>query len=233
MASGAGMYELAREHIGEDYVNVRVPKSNANWRGPWDCAEFMSWLVFQDAGILYGCLDNSVNPATADAYTGAWQRDSTKIGVRIPIGQAAGTLGGIVLRYPPHPGAMGHIAICDGNGKTVEAKGVAFGVVEDVVKGRRWDTGVLIPGVHYEPNGKTIKVEPPPKIYHVGAPDLNKTVVRDIQQALLAAGLDPGPIDGFYGAKTSAAVAAFQKIKGLVPDGEVGQQTANALGIKL
>jgi N-acetylmuramoyl-L-alanine amidase len=42
MATGAGMVERARQHIGERYVNVLVPKNNADWKGPWDCAEFMS-----------------------------------------------------------------------------------------------------------------------------------------------------------------------------------------------
>ena len=62
MPTGSELLDLARRHIGEEYQNVRVPKNNANWRGPWDCAEFMSWLVFQCAGFLYGCLDNSAGP---------------------------------------------------------------------------------------------------------------------------------------------------------------------------
>jgi hypothetical protein len=48
---------------------VLVPKNNANWHGPWDCAEFMSWIVFQGAGILYGCVDDNANPASVEAYT--------------------------------------------------------------------------------------------------------------------------------------------------------------------
>ena len=61
-------------HMGEAYENVLVPKNNANWRGPWDCAEFMSWLVYQEGGFLYGCIDDGGNPATIEAYTGAWVR---------------------------------------------------------------------------------------------------------------------------------------------------------------
>ncbi|KAB2868218.1 MAG: peptidoglycan-binding protein, partial [Bauldia sp.] len=33
--------------------------------------------------------------------------------------------------------------------------------------------------------------------------------------------------------KTAAAVAAFQRVRGLVMDGEVGPQTAAALGIQI
>jgi peptidoglycan hydrolase-like protein with peptidoglycan-binding domain len=58
-------------------------------------------------------------------------------------------------------------------------------------------------------------------------------IVRAIQNALIAKGLDPGPVDGKYGPLTMAAVAAFQKIKELVMDGEVGPQTAPILGVQL
>ena len=51
-----------------------------------------------------------------------------------------------------------------------------------------------------------------------------------------AAGLDPGPVDGKYGAKTTAAVKAFQQAHSpLAVDGKVGAATrarlAWALGL--
>jgi len=64
MTNGSEMLALARTRIGEKYVNVCVPKNNSNWHGPWDCAEFMSWLVYQVGGFLYGCFDDHGNPAT-------------------------------------------------------------------------------------------------------------------------------------------------------------------------
>jgi peptidoglycan hydrolase-like protein with peptidoglycan-binding domain len=62
---------------------------------------------------------------------------------------------------------------------------------------------------------------------------LDPVIVTRIQQALAARGFDPGPIDGAFGYNTEAAVAAFQATKGLVVDGQVGTQTASALGVAL
>jgi putative peptidoglycan binding protein len=233
MSTGHGMLKIARQHIGEKYENVLVPKNNPNWKGPWDCAEFVSWIVFQDVGILYGCIDNTTNPAVAEAYTGGWQKDSVIRGIRVSIDQATATPGGILLRYPPAPGRMGHIAICDGEGGTVEAKGHAFGVVADTVHGRRWDTGILVPGVYYDEDVSPVNPTSPTKIYYQGARGMDRKVVRDIQEALFTARFDPGSIDGIYGAKTAAAVAAFQRVNGLVMDGEVGPHTAKKLGVEL
>jgi lysozyme family protein len=54
--------------------------------------------------------------------------------------------------------------------------------------------------------------------------------VKAIQQALAAAGFDPGPVDGIRGPKTIAAIKAFQRAKGLVVDGIVGPETTAAFG---
>lgn len=230
--TGAGLLQRARQHVGEAYVNVQVPKDDPNWKGPWDCAEFISWLVYQEAGILYGCTDNQASPAKADSYTGAWQRDVEKLGKRVTVEEAAATVGGIVLRYPPSPGKMGHIAVCDGKGGTVEAKGRRYGVVADTVHGRGWHTGVLVPGISYN-SAAPITVARPVIVYEPNAPNMDKEIVIRIQQALAAKGFDPKGIDGDFGPDTQAAVAAFQEAEGLVVDGAVGPETAATLGVAL
>lgn len=53
--------------------------------------------------------------------------------------------------------------------------------------------------------------------------------VRYAQQRLSALGFDPGPADGWFGAKTAAAAAAFQKSAGLKRDGIIGPATWAAL----
>ncbi len=54
--------------------------------------------------------------------------------------------------------------------------------------------------------------------------------VTQIQQALKAAGFDPGPVDGIRGPRTIAAIKAFQTARGLTVDGIVGPQTTAAFG---
>lgn len=230
--SGEGLLKRAREHIGEKYVNVQVPKDDANYKGPWDCAEFISWLIYQEAHLLYGCTDDSASPAQADAYTGAFKIDLARLGKAVSVDEAASTVGGILLRYPPGPGKMGHIALCDGRGGTVEAKGTLYGVVADTVHGRRWDAGILIPGISYNSSGP-IAVVQPSLIYERGGKNMDAGVIARIQTALLAKGHNPGAVNRDFGSDTEMAVAHFQEAMGLTVDGQVGPETAAALGISL
>lgn len=233
MPTGQQMLDLARTRIGQTYVNILVPKDNPDWQGPWDCAEFLSWLVYQTAGFLYGCVDNQGDPSTVEAYTGAWRNDAQNLGIMVPWEQAASTIGGVLLRYPPGLGKMGHIALSDGAGGTVEAMGTAWGVRAGRASGRHWDTGLLLPGFDYADPAPGLALAAPAQLYRIGQPPGVSPVVRAIQQALAAAGCDPGAQDGVYGAKTAAAVAAFQALRGLVVDGQVGPQTAERLGVAL
>jgi hypothetical protein len=54
-------------------------------------------------------------------------------------------------------------------------------------------------------------------------------LIRELQQALVSAGFDPGPADGTFGRRTEAAVVGFQQANGLSVDGRVGPETAEAL----
>jgi len=231
-ATGEQLLALASRHVGEKYVfGALAPKNNQNWKGPWDCAEFASWLVFQTSNSLYGCGNNEGNPSRADAFTGFWARDAAKLGKRISIDEARRTPGAAVLR---HAEGKGHIVISDGKGGTVEAHSTRTGVVRRKVDGRRWDTGVLVPGIDYSPRQGVSPHKPPSVvIVRLTEPTMTGETVTSIQRALKTLGFDPGPIDGEFGPMTDAAVRAFQLTRRLVTDGEVGPQTARVLGISL
>jgi N-acetylmuramoyl-L-alanine amidase len=231
--TGGTIVQMARAHVGESYIlGVLAPKDNPNWTGPWDCSEFASWLVFQTAGILYGCDNDQGAPATADAYTGYWARDLAKLGTEVSIAQAARTPGAAVLRLP-QAGATGHIVISDGEGGTIEAHSPKDGVIQYTLANRRWDKAIVIPGITYT-EGAVVSVTPPSTtIYVLATPMMVGDKVREIQQALEDAGFDAGSIDGKFGPHTQAAVLAFQLSHGLTPDGEVGAKTAAALGVQL
>lgn len=232
MATGQGLFVRALEHVGEPYIlGASVPMNNPNWHGPWDCAEFMSWLVFQEAHFLYGCVDDTAMPAKADAYSGAWERDSGKLGRRIGVREAAGIVGAMLIRFPV-TGRIGHVVLCDSHGGTVEAHGHADGVIRGKVDDRWWDTGVLVPGISYDESTPPYPWRPPATVYRVAGKDMDPKYIRDIQSKLHDLGINPGPISGVYDENTAVAVAAFQAANKLLVDGQVGQHTAAALGLR-
>ncbi len=49
--------------------------------------------------------------------------------------------------------------------------------------------------------------------------------IRFIQEILQKEGFSPGKVDGKLGPKTTAAIKAFQKAYGLIPDGKIGYKT--------
>jgi len=231
MATGKEMVSLALEHLGEPYeLGALAPKNDPTWNGPWDCAEFVSWCVYQTARRLYGCFNNEANPATADAYTGYWARDAGACGKRITVAEAAKIAGAVVLRVGAK---IGHIVISDGRGGTVEAHSTNTGVIKHTLSGRRWDMGILVPGIAYEAGNGEVKISLPATIYRLTSPCLRGEKIKEIQRKLVERGFNLNGADGVFGPSTFAAVRAFQQAQGLVPDGEVGPQTAKALGTSL
>jgi catechol 2,3-dioxygenase-like lactoylglutathione lyase family enzyme len=231
VVTGKAFIDLARKHIGESYLlGVQVAKNNPNWHGPWDCAEFASWVVFQVTGKLYGCDRDNGNPATADAFTGFWDRDARNLGEIISIADAARTPGAALLRVP-QPGAIGHVVFSVGNGRTIEAHSHADGVIEGAIANRRWDMGILVPGVVYNQEPE-VEVKPPDTpIFRLTTPLMHGPEINAIQRAVRDKGFDPGDIDGQFGPHTQAAIVAFQIQNGLIADGEVGPVTMRALGL--
>lgn len=59
---------------------------------------------------------------------------------------------------------------------------------------------------------------------------ITPAIMRKVQQALVNAGLNPGPVDGVSGAKTVSAIESFQKQNG-IPAGKLNKRTLRALGV--
>jgi len=145
MHKGMDFIRLAATRIGEKYVyGCDVDLDDPDWHGPWDCAEFVTWVVKQITGMTFG-VTIDYNP-----WTGAWLSDMRCGKVqKIDVYRACKVSGAILLRR--HDG-RGHIVFSDGKGGTIEAKGTNWGVCRDVSNPdeRDFDYGILIPGVQYE-----------------------------------------------------------------------------------
>lgn len=232
MATGMDLVKLGDKHLQEIYrLGAFAPKDNPGWKGPWDCAEFASWLVYQTTGTLIGCTNNLANPALADAYSGAWVRDAQASHRTVSIGQAKATAGAVLIRRPGSSG-IGHVAMSRGDGSTIEAHSQARGVTNDQVDGRHWDLCMLVPGVSY-PDGVEPVIFTPPGVlvFRLKQPPMRGALVKKLQQALKARNFDPGVLDGIFGPHTEAAVIGLQLGEGMVPDGEAGPSTLAKLGI--
>ena len=231
MATGGDLLALASRHVGERYVfGAKVPKNNPAWTGPWDCAEFASWCLFQATGKLFGC-NESRNPNTADAFTGFWRRDAEAKGCAAAVVVAKSTPGAFLLRFPASA-LIGHIAISDGMGGTVEAHSAKTGVIRGQVDRRRWDIGVLPPMLQYDEPAMLLPSVPPGLVLRLKQPNMKGALVERLQHRLAELGFSPGDIDGVFGPHTAAAVHAFQLTQGLVADGEAGRQTLEALALQ-
>ncbi len=55
-------------------------------------------------------------------------------------------------------------------------------------------------------------------------------IIRGVQQGLVNAGFNPGPVDGFSGPRTTAALESFQQQNGLAV-GQLTKETLRALGV--
>ena len=72
-----------------------------------------------------------------------------------------------------------------------------------------------------------------PGVNQLGTPELSKSDMRAVEEALQAKGYKPGKIDGVADDSTRGAVRAFQKDNGFAMTGMVDQKTADRLGVKI
>jgi len=235
--SGEKILDIAKRHLGQPYENIRIRYDDPNWKGPFDCAEYASYCAWHAYGILYGARIDAGSGEVplgknVEAWTNYWKADAHGKGIIVSVNEALETAGAFLLRYPPGDGRMGHIAICLGNGKDVyEAYSGKRGVIKNSAKGRRtWNIGIKLPGVDYGDGPEQAVGE---RIYRYVEPvPLYSEVVELIQKELNRRGLLAAKdIDGEFGPITRDAVLAFQRVQGLLEDGEVGPDTGAALGL--
>jgi membrane fusion protein, multidrug efflux system len=82
-------------------------------------------------------------------------------------------------------------------------------------------------------SGSSATSDAPPG--HTASPvtgELPRERGRRVQERLATAGFDPGPVDGTMGARTRAALRAFQEERGLDPTGEPNEATLTELGVE-
>jgi len=85
----------------------------------------------------------------------------------------------------------------------------------------------------YQTVCKTVKVEDEHMEWRRILCETNVTpdLVAGLQEALLNAGHDPGPIDGIIGPRTNAAIGSYQKAKGLA-SGALTYETLESLNVR-
>ena len=83
-------------------------------------------------------------------------------------------------------------------------------------------------GEHYLGGAAGTASVPPPAVE--GALGLDRDARRAVQRGLAAAGFDPGPPDGVFGAGTRGAIRAWQTVQGAAPTGYLDAPAAAALG---
>lgn len=148
---------------------------------------------------------------------------------------------GVLLYHVNSSGTMTHTGVYIGGGYAVEARAAKYGVVKTAVKDRTWTHWAALPGVltgevvqspalpeETPESAKETATEPT----EAGVITMNTlrsgnrgTQVKVLQFLLNETGYDCGEADGIFGTKTTAAVKAFQKAKGLTVDGICGKNT--------
>jgi N-acetylmuramoyl-L-alanine amidase len=226
MSTGKDLINIANQHIGEKYIfGSKVPYTNLNYTGPWDCAEFISWCVYKSTNLLIGV-------KKGEAYTGFWADDAKTMCKEITIEEASITPGAILLRIP-HGSIIGHIVFSDGKNQTIEAMSTKKGVTKGTISGRTWHKALLINGVNYTKNIETItKTHKEPKYnFFISTPLTKDPIILKAKQVLLSLGINPGDLNDSYDQNMQIAIHNYQLMKGLIVDGIMGKQTLKSLKV--
>lgn len=230
-----GMVAWALTQAGDPYIlGAEASPSNPN-PAAFDCSELVEWACAR-AGVTF--VDGAYNQYAA----------CKRAGKLISIGEALFTPG--ALLFVAKCGACGggngnHVAISQGNGKTIEARGRKYGVGEFPATNRSWTHAGLVPGFSYgdrTPIGKTpsnsAAIANFLKAVNLQTRFCSNVTLKKgikaqecvnlIQIRLKVLGY-PVTVNGNFDTATQAAVQKFQKRSRLKPDGKVDKATWKAL----
>ncbi len=203
----------------------------------FDCSELVEWA----------CGRAGVSPRVPDGSWIQW-RHCRGHGTLVSVAEALRVPGALLFRFSGGDPAQGrprfaHVAFSLGDGRTIEARGSAYGVGVFSGFGRGWTAAGRIPGVVHDAEAivPSTPAPWPPQVgeglvaqvlaafarasRHVLRVGSRGEAVKIAQRLLAAAGFDPGPADGVFGSRTKSAVRRFQAAHGLSPDGVVGPRT--------
>lgn len=134
--TAAAFVAKALEMEGKPYIfgaeaELKDPSPRA-----FDCSELVQWACAQ------------VGVKIPDGARAQWEFcDRNDFDLASPA--AALCVRGALLFRIPRDGSQAHVAISLGDGRTIEARGKAYGVGEFSAEGRGWTAGALVPGMRY------------------------------------------------------------------------------------
>lgn len=229
-----GVVAWALTQKGDPYILGAEASPNNPNPPAFDCSELVEWACAR-AGLTF--VDGAYNQFSA----------CKRAGKLISIGEALFTPG--ALLFVAKCGACGggggnHVAISQGNGKTIEARGRAYGVGEFPANRKTWTHAGLIPGLNYSNRTPvtvaTTNTEVVAKFLRAIAVTVKLCsgvelkrgstgeCVNVVQIRLKNLGY-PVSVNGKFDTATQASVQKFQKRNRLKSDGRVNRATWKAL----
>ena len=185
MSTPKDLLDLLFTQDGDPYeFATEASPSDSNPKA-FDCSELVEW----------GCARLGVKPIMPDGAV--YQvRHCRKYDLLVPVEQAIRTAGALLFRFSDNPFAgdrpdCSHVAVSQGNGKTFEARGRAYGVGAFSALKRGWTHAGLIPGLEYgEP--MIPPCQPPPGTDTDEMDELKGRIYRVIAENRLNIRIGPG-----------------------------------------
>ena len=189
--TGQDVITTGTQHLGQDYfwaydnhgTAATFPVAGATWvtmsnaalanpsyAGPWDCAEFVTYSVYQAYGLKYGLINKDT--ASQESSAGQWLTDATtmtSLFTEVTLSQARNTPGVMLIAK-----SGGHVAISMGDGSQILEANVDWNSsTKTYYSDRANDTdsishgatdGVVVNGSLYDTNdieSATVGTDPP------------------------------------------------------------------------